>query len=284
MTSQNPETATQRTLGARRLPTGGLKLHPAYQAFFDLPPAEEVQALADDMRLNPHVSCHVEAMPDGTVLYGWHFVQAARLADRPDMEVTVRQDMDGLKEFAQELEMIDTHLRHGKLSPVTTARCLARAHELDGFVPEDRRRSYQNGELTEVVAKHLGVSRRSAERYVAVTELPGWLQTLFDRGELNIALAEKVKAIPGKDKKAIREAVKGGKKARDAVAARLPKKRKPFVAPARELDRFVERARHAVDALSRRVREVKGISAEHAAALRELKAVIDGTLQKPGGS
>jgi hypothetical protein len=284
MSEQKPEAAPQRILKVRRIPTDLLTRHLSYYSFFDRPPTEEIEALAAEMQANPQLPCHVEAEPDGTVLYGWEFVEAARMAGRTEMEVTVRQDMDGLDEYAQELEMIDAHLRHGKLSPVTTARCLARAHELDGFVPEDRRRSYQNGELSDVVAKYLGVSKRSAERYVAVTELPDWLQTLFDGGEIKIAMAEKVKALPYKAKKAIQKAIEEGAKAREAVIAQLPKKPKPFVAPRRELDRFVKRARHAVDALSPRVRQVKAIGGEHEAALREMQAVIDEMLRKAGSS
>jgi hypothetical protein len=284
MTEQKPEAAPQRIPEARRMSADTLKLHPAYASFFGLPSASELETLAGDMRTNPHASYHVEAMPGGTVLYGWQFVLAARLAGCPDMKVTVRLDMDGLNNYAQELEMIDAHLRHGRLSRVTTACCLARAHELDGFVPEEHRRSYQGGKLSEVVAKHLGVSKRSAERYIALADMPRWWQQLFDRGDLNIALAEKVKAFTGEARKAIREAVEGGKKAREAVVDHLPKTRKPFVAPRRELDRFVARARHAVDALSPRVRQVKAIGADHAAALRKIKAVIDEMLQKAGSS
>jgi hypothetical protein len=283
-TEQNPEALPQRTRRVKPLPTDHLTMHPAYKAFFELPPTAEVEALASDMQSNPRLPCHVEAGPDGTVLYGWHVVQAARVAGRAEMEVTVRQDLDGLNEYAVELEMIDTHLRHGQLSPITTARCLARAHELADFVPEDRRRSYQNGELSAVVAKHLGVHKRSADRYVAVTEMPRWFQNAFDRGEVNIALAEKVKALSAEAKKAVREAVEGGVSVRKAVAAHLPKKRKPFTPPAKDLERFVRRARHAVDALTPRVREVKSIGAAHEAALREMKAVIEVMLGKASGS
>jgi hypothetical protein len=284
MPEQNPGTTPQLTPEARRMPINSLKLHPAYPSFFGLPSAAEVEALAGDMRANSHGSYHVEAMPDGTVLYGWEFVQAARAAGRPDLEVTVRLDMDGLDEYAQELEMIDAHLRHGRLSPVTTACCLARAHELNGFVPEERRRSYQGGRLSEVVASWLKVSKRNAERYVAVAGMPRWWQQLFDRGDLNIVLAEKVKALPAEDKRAIRMAVEEGKKIREAVAAQLPKSRKPFVPPIRELDRFVKRACYTAEAYTPRVQGLKGLSAEHAAALRGLKEKIDEVLQKAGSS
>src|SRR5689334_3721495 len=88
---QSPEPLPQRTRKVRRMPTDHLSIHPAYQAFFDLPDAEEVDALAGEMRSNPRLPCHVEAEPDGTVLYGWQFVQAARQAGRAELEVTVRQ-------------------------------------------------------------------------------------------------------------------------------------------------------------------------------------------------
>jgi hypothetical protein len=268
----------------KRLPTEQLSLHPSYESLFDLPPAQDVEALAAEMRTNPQPPCHVEAEPDGTVLYGWPFVLAARTAGRIVMEVTVRQDLDGLNDFARELEVIDAHLRHGKLSPVTTARCLARAHELADFVPAERRRSYQKGDLRQVVADHLGISKRSAERYVAVAAMPRWLQALFDRGEVGIALAEKVRDLPREDKAAVKKTIDEGVGAREAIEQRLPNKRKPFVAPARDLDRFVTLGRRAVEALGPRVREVKSIGAEHARALREMKEVIDLMLQKAGGS
>jgi ParB-like chromosome segregation protein Spo0J len=283
-TEQKPDAAPQRILKVHRMPTDLLTPHQSYHSLFDPPPTEEIEALADEMRANPQLPCHVEATPDGTILYGWQFVQAARLAGWTEMEVTVRQDMDELNEYARELEMIDTHLRHGKLSPVTIARCLARAHETADFVPVERRRSYQNGELKNVVADYLKVGKRSAERYVAVTEMSPWLQTLFDRGEIKIAMAEKVKALSAKDEKAVRKAIEEGVKPRDAVAAHLPKKRKPFVAPARKRDRIVKLLRKTVDALTPLVREVKAIGGKDEAALLEMKALIDEVLQKAVGS
>jgi hypothetical protein len=280
MNEQNPEPVPQRTRKVRKMLTDRLSIHPAYNSFFDLPTAQEVDSLAGEMRSNPHLPCHVEAEPDGTVLYGWQFVQAARQAGRSEMEVTVRQDLEGLDEYAKELEMIDANLQHGKLSPVTTARCLARAHELNGFVPQERRRSYQDGELSDVVARRLEVSKRSADRYVAVAGMPRWLQGPFDRGEVNVALAEKVRKLSPEAKKAVRRAMEEGMAAKDAIVAHLPKARKPFTPPAKEWDRFVEWSGKALAALSPRARAVKEIGPRYEAALRGLRDEIDAVLGK----
>jgi hypothetical protein len=66
MTSEvKPEAMPQRTRRVRRLPTDHLKMHPAYKAFFDLPPKRDIEALANEMKANPHLPCYVEAGPDG---------------------------------------------------------------------------------------------------------------------------------------------------------------------------------------------------------------------------
>jgi hypothetical protein len=96
-------------------------------------------------------------------------------------------------------------------------------------------------------------------------------------------MAETVRDLPGEDKKGVQQSLGEGVGAR-AAAAQLPTKRKPFTPPAKDLERFVRRARHAVDALTPRVREVKSIGATHEAALREMKAVIDVMLGKASGS
>jgi hypothetical protein len=110
--------------------------------------------------------------------------------------------------------------------------------------------------------------------------MPRWLQGPFERGDVNIALAEKVRRLSPEAKKAVRRAMEEGTAAKDAIVAHLPKARKPFTPPAQEWDRFVEWSGKALAALSPRARAVKEIGPRYEAALRGLRDEIDAVLGK----
>jgi hypothetical protein len=140
-----PQTSTAPTRKVKRMALNKLCQHWLQDELLDRVPTETVTEMARQMKTTLAPASAVEVEPNGTVLLGMPCVEAARQLGWAQLEVTVRQDLDGLKEFPRTLEFIDLQLKHGSLSRIATTRCLARAYEIRDEVPEERRREYQSG-------------------------------------------------------------------------------------------------------------------------------------------
>jgi hypothetical protein len=275
-----PQSNSNRTRKVQRVPLHKLGPHDLHRVLLGPAPEEKIEQLASTLRKGLQPRGHVEVAPDGAVLFGMALVEAARRAGRSELEVVVRQDLDGLNEEAKELEVIDLHLEHGGLNDVVKACCLEYAHGIKHKVPEDRWREYQCGTLEEVVARHLKLSPRSAGRYLSLVNLPLPIRQAFEKRQLRIGLAERVRKLSYEIREAIAEAIAGGADPREVVARHVRGVRKRSKAFSVQLNEYVGRLQDAQADLPDCGGRIVHLTAGQQEVLRQAAATATGLLER----
>jgi ParB-like chromosome segregation protein Spo0J len=264
--------STTRTLARR--PVAGLRPHPELVTLLGEPADEEVERLARGLGAGRPQGLLIEVTPDGQVIFGRLAVLAAQSAGLDEVDVLVHEDLAGAPDAVVALAVIDGLLGRGGLDHLGTARALARAHQLRPQVPYPALRDYQRGDLTDQVARRLGVSRRSAQRYVRLAATPPEVQQAFLTGELHLTAAERVAGLPEARQAELAAALRGGEGPAKAVArfcTKAPRRHQKAPAP---WANFLLALRRGLRDLEGRVDEVKTISTEEAELVDNTAALL----------
>lgn len=168
-----------------------LKDHPRQAEMFGDVDEEELRALAENMRKHG-LRDPVKVTPDGTVIAGHQRVRAAERLGRKEIDVVVRHDLVAEGSEAVERHFVETNFIRRQLSPLARAKCIKRLMEL-----EEERSTASFGftkteELKNRIARRMGLSVRSVNRYLLLLDAPTAIQSAFDRGEIPLVTAGKV--------------------------------------------------------------------------------------------
>jgi ParB/RepB/Spo0J family partition protein len=190
--------------------------HEKQAALFGDVPDEELNALAADMQA--HGQRHpVEILPDGTIVAGHQRVRAARLLDWKDIDVVIRSDLAEQGYLAVEAHLIGDNLVRRHLSPLARARCIKRKIEIESQIGNGNDSGSRKERIKTEIAKQLGQSKRTVNRYLLALNAPLVVQQAFDRGEITLVTAGKVAQLPFMDHSEITKRVQNGEKLADVV-------------------------------------------------------------------
>jgi hypothetical protein len=251
-----------------------LRPHPELLSLLSEPADDLVERTALALGAGSRPDQLVEATPDGQVIFGYPSVLAARLAGLRQVEVVVREDLNGQEDAAVALAVIDAALDRGGLDKLGVVRCLDRAHQLRGTTPCDVVRDYQRGELDEQVAAWLGVSVRNAQRYLRVLETPLEVQQAFAAGKLPLTVAGRIAGLRADDRAELADAIRAGEKPAKA-AARFVKAAPNTHARAYTAWRsFHKNLERGLADMAGRFDQVKALSPEQAAVVDQVIAEL----------
>jgi ParB/RepB/Spo0J family partition protein len=212
-------------LKTQRWPIERLKDHPRQASLFgDLSDAE-LDALAEDMKENG-LQTPVEILSTGVIVAGHQRVRAARRLGWRDIDVVVRADLENEGPEAVEQRLVSDNLIRRQLGPLGRARCIAALLEIAMATKTERMDVFQKEKLKASIAKQLGVSIRSVNRYLLVLRTPRAVQNSFDEGNVSLVTAGRIALLDQDDQRRIAERIARGEKA-SAVAAAFLKKPQP---------------------------------------------------------
>jgi hypothetical protein len=264
--------ALTRTIGRRR--PGALKPHPELLALLGRPPDGEIDRLAESLAADRSLGLLPEITPGGLVLHGHAAVLAARRAGLRDMEVVVREDLVGRAKAVVALAVIDTALESGGLGHLEVARCLRRAHELRVRTPCESYRPYQLGDLVQHLAGRLGVSRRTALRYLRLMDAPREVQAAFTAGRLPLTVAERAADLPAAARDDLAAALRRGEHPRQVFARYVSRPAGRHKQRDRAWAAVIASLQRCLLELGGRADQIPSISAEDAAVVDQALAVL----------
>jgi hypothetical protein len=215
----------------------------------------------------------VQILPDGRIVYGLQHVRALAQMGELELDVIVRDDLAGFSDDAVEVQMIDHLLRSEAYDRITQTSLLARAQKLASRLRPAQRCGYDNGTLVEQLKRRFKCSLRSAERDARLSQTPIEVQQAYRKERLPIARVGKIAALSPQQQEEITEALCGGAKLRDILAAKFPdvKRHKSPDAAIRCFCADLERARADLEG---REHQVSWITLEQAYLLRCAQAFI----------
>ena len=194
-----------------------LEQHVAYQRLFGAAPEGAVAPLVRAVADNPAQRTPVEALPDGSVVFGWEWVEAARRAELTELVVSMLPELAQANETVVEAYVIDAALRRGYHGRMAKLRCLARAQEIGDELPPDQRRDYHDTDLVTYATKLFDKNRRTVLHYTALLSTPHEIQDALDSGQLDLKAVKAIAKLADQAKDEIAEAIRQGAKARDVV-------------------------------------------------------------------
>lgn len=189
-----------------------LKDHPRQAEMFSDVDDAELEALAENMR-NHGLRDPVEVTPDGTVIAGHQRVRAARRLGWKEIDVVVRHDLAAEGPEAVERHFVEDNFVRRQLSPLARAKCLKRLMELEEGRAAAKFGFTKKEELKGRIAKRMGLSPRSVNRYLLLLDTPAAIQAAFDKGEIPLVTAGRVALLPKSQQADIARRVAAGEKA-----------------------------------------------------------------------
>jgi hypothetical protein len=182
-----------------------LKSHPRQTELFTDLSQDELQALADDMRMYG-LQHPVEITPDGTIICGHQRVRAAKLLGWEEINVIVRHDLAAKGAAAVEERLITDNALRRQLDPLDLARCYKRLSQVMHKQELDGKRSWTDAPkwqecstLRDSIGKMLGCSGRKLARLATILDAPLIVQRAFQAKKLRLVDAERVGRM-GKEK------------------------------------------------------------------------------------
>lgn len=247
-----------------------LKDHPRQQDVFGDVSDEEIADLAANMKRNG-LKVPIEVLPDGTVVCGHQRVRAARMLGWKEIDAVVLDGLGGADSAAVEERFYEDNLHRRHLSPLARARCIGRLMEIETGRPSAR----LGDALKDRIARRLGLSARSVNRYLLVLRAPPEVQAAYDRGDLTITRAGRVallgpydrqrfskRARAGEDVLALVDEFLGGGRQEEAITRPFKRLLGAIQREAPALDgRAGELSQSQVTALLPAVRQAQGVLA-----------------------
>lgn len=248
-----------------------LKPHPRQAELFSNLNKQEKQALAEDMKKNGQL-VPAEILPDGTLICGHQRVEVARANGWTEIDVWVRHDLAAAGDAAVELRLIEDNVNRRQLDKLNLARCYERERELVANLPEHLRPRHK-GDLRDVIARKLGLSGRTLDRYRLAGRAPKPIREACSRGEISVEAAAKVAKLAEKEQASILEAIAGGKPVKEAVKAALKKQStgKPVTKSLQELIGSLSQGKRE---LGERLKEIRRITPPDLVRLKDGEAFL----------
>jgi ParB family chromosome partitioning protein len=223
-------------------PLGRLRPHPRQSELFADLPDEELDELAEDIRARG-LQHAIEVLPDGTVVAGHQRLRAVRKLKWKTVAVIIRHDLAAQGEAAVECHMIADNLRRRQLNALALARCYERLREIEKERGPGQLLPWERGDLRDRIARRLGCSGGSLDRWLRILRLPQPIQRAVEDGSLSQRQAIRVAALSEGQQQEIADGLAGGGSVRGVLA--------------RHLARAVPRRRGANDALAAFVRALE---------------------------
>jgi len=221
-----------------------LQPHPQQTAFFVDLPADELKALAADIKANGLLN-PIEITPDGTIICGHQRVRAYQLLGRTEIKCWVRNDLAEQGEAAIEARFLSDNANRRQLSKLDLARIYLRQKELADRYSGD-------GDIRDVIAKHLSISGRTLDRYARVLKTPAEVQRSFSDDQLTLQEAERVAGLPSIVQDQIAKRIREGTEPLAALEAYLPKPSKQTAAnPVNTITKQLRVAKAALQGLKK---------------------------------
>jgi len=237
-------------------PLERLKRHPRQDDNFHPLPAQELEALADDMRRNGQ-NTPIEVTTDGRPIDGHQRKRAAEMLGWDEVRVLVRYDLEG-DEFAIERRMIEANLHRRQLDALDRVRLARRMLEIEQRREPGGLSQYAEQDLRDRIGEALGMSGRNVQRYLNILNAPMEVQRAHSEGRLSMKLAEKVARLGDAARGEIAAEIAAGGDPAEVVAAHLPEAAPAEVDPDREYEVILAAGTRAFEALDGRVGEVRG--------------------------
>ena len=207
--------APARRAERRRLDT--LKTHPKQQEYFRASDEREIERLARDITANG-LKHPVEVLDDGTIVCGHQRVAAATKLGWSEIDVIVREDLDGRGDGKVEEALIGDNLHRRQLDPIEKARCIKRLYELRQREASPKKSTNPHeGTFRDHLGKEFGISGRTVDRYVNALKAPRAVQAAVSAGKLSVAEAAKVACLEEPVKEKVVEAITSGTEPKEAI-------------------------------------------------------------------
>ena len=229
-----------------------LKDHPRQAELLGDVSDADLAALARNMKQRGQRD-PVHVTPDGTVVAGHQCVRAAELLGWDEVDAVVRHDLASGGDAAVEAHFIEDNFARRQLSPLARARCLKRLMELEEGRAAARFDFMKRDELKRLVASRMGLSARSASRYLLLLDAPAAVQQAFDDWRLTLAAANRVALLPKAAQAEVARRIELGWNPASAVAS---------LAGGNDADSLGQAFTRLVSCLRREIPAVRGRAAE----------------------
>lgn len=257
-----------------------LKDHPQQAAIFGDVPDEEMNALVEDMRKHG-LRDPVEILPDGTIVCGHQRVRAAKVLGWKEIEVVVREDLAAAGPAAVETYFVEDNFVRRQLSPLARARCIKRLMELEVGRSADGFRYSQKEALKARIARRMGLSTRSVNRYLLILETPSAIQRAFEEGAITLINAGKVALLPKSVQAGVSRRIEQGERAASVVAQSLGDQGGRQEEPSQAFTRLVGMLKREVPKLQGRATEIRARQLQRSLpALLEASKVLSEVIKR----
>ncbi len=231
-----------------------LRPHPRQDAMFDDLPEVELEALAEDIRVNG-LRHPVEILPDGIIIAGHQRCRAARHLGWSSIDVVVRSDLAEQGDDAVEAYFVKDNFMRRQLTPLGRARCVKRLMDVEGQIPTWNHYGRREA-LKAEIGRRLRMSARNVARYLLVLDAPPVVQQAFDAGQLTLITAGKVAMLAKHKQRDLAKRIENGEPVAQVVKEVLSSSPVDTNTPDRSFNRLMVALRHEVAHLDSRVDEI----------------------------
>jgi ParB family chromosome partitioning protein len=204
-------------------PVKKLKDHPQQGKLFGELAEGEIQALADDMQRRGQQE-PVEILPNGTIICGHQRVRAAKKLGWTHVKVVVRHDLAKRGKDAVLQHLIADNLVRRHLSLLDRARCIRALVDVEKDSCRDWVGEVSEAAVQAKIAKQLGVSLKTVQRYCHAANTPMAVQQACDRGDLPLVTVCQVGQLAKAEQLKIAARIEAGEAAKDVVEEYLTRR------------------------------------------------------------
>src|SRR3954447_13632483 len=137
-----------------------LRAHPSHAKFDTQLSEDEIDRLAQDIRLNG-LQVPIEVTPDMDIICGHQRVRALNKLGMTQVRAWVRYDLAEAGEACVEERMINDNLLRRQLDPLSKARYYRRLREISKSLPYEKQKRYGFGDSRDELAKEFNISGRN---------------------------------------------------------------------------------------------------------------------------
>lgn len=266
---------------AKKWPINKLKPHPRQAPVFGDLPDEELQLLIADIEKRG-LRDPIHILPDGTIICGHQRVRAARHLDWTEIDAIVRYDLESAGAAAVEEEFIKDNFVRRQLSPLARARCIQRLMEIEEGRAPGMGYVIDREELQARIGAQMGLCPRSVRRHLLVMQTIIDIQKAYDRGEITLADAGKLAALPPFMQSDVAQRMAFGENPKALVREYQERSFPPRNGCHDHAEKIAEGVIHCMRDLTelgkRAASLTRPLPKKHMKALRQGKTVIDGMI------
>src|SRR3954451_21710477 len=205
-----------------------LRPHPSHAKFDTQLSEDEIDRLAQDIRLNG-LQVPIEVTPDMDIMCGHQRLRALKKLGRTQVRAWVRHDLAEAGGACVEERMINDNLLRRQLDPLAKARYYRRLREISKSLPYEKQKRYGFGDSRDELAKEFGMSGRNIERLVKLLDAPRAVQDAVSANRLSLKAAGKVAGADEAAQETIAKEIEAGEDPEAVVARHFPEKERTHV-------------------------------------------------------